>query len=111
MFSHEDTKKTDIMATTIIQLISLAIGLIVIYFALNYVGLSEWARKNFFWFLTFMIVGFGFYSINLINSIAATIKTYMNDDKDSLIEKINDLESKIEIITNTVFKLEDRSKI
>ncbi len=39
------------------------------------------------------------------------MKTSMNDDTDSLLEKIKDLESKIDIITNTVFGLEDRNKI
>lgn len=58
-----------------------------------------------------MIFVFGIYSINLLNGITAIIKTSMNDDADSLLEKIKDLESKIDIITNTVFELEDRNKI
>ena len=111
MISREDSKKIDIMANTIIQLISFTVGLVALYFLLNYFGFSDWVRKNSFWFLTFMIFVFGIYSINLLNGITAIIKTSMNDDTDSLLEKIKDLESKIDIITNTVFELEDRNKI
>lgn len=111
MINREDYKKIDIMANTILQLVLLTIGLVVFYFVLDYVGLSDWVRKNSFWFLTFMIFGFGIYSINLLNGITTIIKTYMNDDTASLLEKIEDLESNIDIIMNTVLKLEDRNKI
>ncbi len=111
MISREDSKKIDIMANTIIQLISFTLGLVALYFVLNYFGLSDWVKKKSFWILTFIIFGFGTYSINLLNGITVIMKTSMNDDTDSLLEKIKDLESKIDIITNTVFGLEDRNKI
>ena len=46
MISREDSKKIDIMANTIIQLISFTVGLVALYFLLNYFGFSDWVRKN-----------------------------------------------------------------
>lgn len=100
--NHSDRTKLDKIGKAIAQTLPFITGFIIIYFAVEFLGIGDWVRKNSIWFITFMVVVVGIFINNLTEWATEVIKCNADDDKNLLLEKLKDLELDIDYIKNTM---------
>lgn len=98
----KDFYKTDMIGKTIAQSLPFIAGFIIVYFAVEFLGVGDWVRKNSIWFITFIVVMVGILINNLARYIIDVLEYKTDADKDLLLEKLKDLDLDIDYIKNTI---------
>jgi len=102
VLNYEEYEKMNTVGKTIAQAICVAIGFVVLYFAVEFLGFGDWVRKNSVWLITFALVIVAIFITNLAEWVIETTRHVANSDKDDLLEKLKDLELDIDYIKNSV---------
>ncbi|MEK6777050.1 MAG: hypothetical protein AABY87_09240 [bacterium] len=72
--------KMNAIGKTIAQAIYVAIGFVILYFAVEFLGFGDWVRKNSIWLIMFTLVILAIFITNLAEWVIETTRHAANSD-------------------------------